>query len=159
MREIDQAPFGIVGLETLIPITVTSLIEGGHLTWPEVLRKLTYNPAQLLGIPKGTLRRRGRRRHDHRPQGALDDRRGQVPLQESQHAVRRLGRPRPRPYRHRRRRGAILTGWNRSAGRRGRAGLRSSLGSRIGLGGCSIGDVQGGLLDEQRLNPQGIALD
>jgi dihydroorotase len=56
MREIDQAPFGIIGLETLIPITVMSLIEPGHLTWPEALRKLTTNPAQLLGIPKGTLR-------------------------------------------------------------------------------------------------------
>jgi dihydroorotase len=56
MREIDQAPFGIVGLETLVPITVQSLIEPGHLTWPEVIRKLTVNPARLLGIPKGTLR-------------------------------------------------------------------------------------------------------
>jgi dihydroorotase len=56
MREIDKAPFGIVGLETLIPITVTSLIEPGHLTWPEALRKLTINAARLLGIPKGTLR-------------------------------------------------------------------------------------------------------
>jgi dihydroorotase len=56
MREIDQAPFGIIGLETLIPITVTSLIEPGHLTWPDAIRKLTYNPARLLGIPKGTLR-------------------------------------------------------------------------------------------------------
>ena len=37
MREIDQAPFGIVGLETLIPITATSLIEAGHLTWPEAI--------------------------------------------------------------------------------------------------------------------------
>ncbi len=53
MREIDQAPFGIVGLETLIPITVTSLIEPGHLTWPEALRKLTINPAQLLGDSQG----------------------------------------------------------------------------------------------------------
>jgi dihydroorotase len=56
MREIDQAPFGIVGLETLIPITVASLIEPGYLSWPEALRKLTCNAAQLLGIPKGTLR-------------------------------------------------------------------------------------------------------
>ena len=56
MRELDQAPFGIVGLETLIPITVTALIEPGHLTWPEVIRKLTVEPAKLLGIPKGTLR-------------------------------------------------------------------------------------------------------
>jgi dihydroorotase len=56
MREIDQAPFGIIGLETLLPITVKSLVEAGHLTWPEVLRKLTINPARLLGIPKGNLR-------------------------------------------------------------------------------------------------------
>ncbi len=55
-REIDKAPFGIVGLETLIPICVLSLIEPGHLTWPQMLKKLTSNPAQLLGIPKGTLR-------------------------------------------------------------------------------------------------------
>ncbi len=56
MRELDQAPFGIVGLETLIPITIKGLIEPGHLSWPEMIRKLTINPAQLLGIPKGTLR-------------------------------------------------------------------------------------------------------
>ena len=56
MREIDQAPFGIVGLETLLPITVLGLIEPGHLTWPEVIRKLTVAPAELLGIDKGSLR-------------------------------------------------------------------------------------------------------
>lgn len=56
MRELDQAPFGIVGLETLIPITVTGLIEPGHLSWSDVIRKLTINPAQLVGIPKGTLK-------------------------------------------------------------------------------------------------------
>jgi dihydroorotase len=55
MRELDQAPFGIVGLETLIPTTVKGLIEPGHLSWPEVIRKLTINPAQLVGLPKGTL--------------------------------------------------------------------------------------------------------
>jgi dihydroorotase len=56
MRELDIAPFGIIGLETLIPITVRGLIEPGHLTWPDVIRKLTANPAKLLGINKGTLR-------------------------------------------------------------------------------------------------------
>jgi dihydroorotase len=56
MRELDQAPFGIIGLETLVPITVKHLIEPGHLTWSEVVRKLTVNPAELLGIPKGTLK-------------------------------------------------------------------------------------------------------
>ena len=56
LRELDQAPFGIVGLETLIPITALALIEPGHLTWPEVIRKLTVEPAKLLNIPKGTLK-------------------------------------------------------------------------------------------------------
>jgi len=56
LRELDQAPFGIVGLETLIPITALALIEPGHLTWPEAIRKLTVGPAKLLNIPKGTLR-------------------------------------------------------------------------------------------------------
>lgn len=56
MRELDQAPFGIVGLETLIPITVKCLIDPGHLSWVEVIRKLTVLPAELLGIAKGTLR-------------------------------------------------------------------------------------------------------
>jgi dihydroorotase len=56
MRELDQAPFGIIGLETLIPITVHGLIEPGHLTWPDVIRMLTTAPAGLLGLAKGTLR-------------------------------------------------------------------------------------------------------
>jgi dihydroorotase len=56
MRELDIAPFGIIGLETLLPITVRGLIEPGHLSWPEAIRKLTINPAQLLGIDKGTLK-------------------------------------------------------------------------------------------------------
>jgi dihydroorotase len=55
--EIDRAPFGIVGLETLVPITVKALIEPGHLSWPQVIEKLTLHPARLLNLPrKGTLR-------------------------------------------------------------------------------------------------------
>ncbi len=56
MRELDQAPNGIIGLETLIPICVISLIEPGHLTWPQLIEKLTVNPARVLGIDRGTLR-------------------------------------------------------------------------------------------------------
>jgi dihydroorotase len=55
-RELDQAPFGIIGLETLIPLCVHGLIEPGYLDWPEVIEKLTINPARILGIDKGTLR-------------------------------------------------------------------------------------------------------
>ena len=56
MRELDQAPNGIIGLETLVPICVTSLIEPGHLTWPQLIEKLTLNPARVLGIDRGTLK-------------------------------------------------------------------------------------------------------
>ena len=56
MRELDQAPFGVIGLETLLPICVTALIEPGHLTWPQLIEKLTFQPARILGIDQGTLK-------------------------------------------------------------------------------------------------------
>jgi dihydroorotase len=55
MRELDQAPFGILGLETCLGLVVTKLIEPGILDWPTALAKMTINPAEILGIPKGTL--------------------------------------------------------------------------------------------------------
>jgi dihydroorotase len=56
MRELDQAPNGIIGLETLLPVCVLALIEPGHLTWPQLIEKLTVNPARVLGVDRGTLR-------------------------------------------------------------------------------------------------------
>jgi dihydroorotase len=56
MRELDQAPNGIIGLETLLPVCVKALIEPGHLTWPQLIEKLTVNPARVLSIDRGTLR-------------------------------------------------------------------------------------------------------
>jgi dihydroorotase len=55
MRELDQAPFGIVGLETALGLVVTKLIETGKLDWSQAIEKMTINPARILGIPKGTL--------------------------------------------------------------------------------------------------------
>jgi len=55
MREIDQAPFGILGLETCLPLTITHLIEPGILDWPTAIAKLTLHPAKILNIPKGHL--------------------------------------------------------------------------------------------------------
>lgn len=56
MRELDQAPFGIVGLETLLPIAIHALIEPGHLDWPGMIARLTSNPARIFGLDKGSLR-------------------------------------------------------------------------------------------------------
>ncbi len=55
MRELDQAPFGIIGLETALPLMITKLIRPGILDWPTVVAKMSTNPAKILGIPKGTL--------------------------------------------------------------------------------------------------------
>jgi dihydroorotase len=55
MQELDQAPFGIVGLETMLGLVITKLIEPGHLSWDKAIRKMTVNPAGVLGVPKGTL--------------------------------------------------------------------------------------------------------
>jgi len=54
-REFDQCPNGIIGLETFLPICITHLIQPGHLTWSEMIRKMTINPANVLGIDRGTL--------------------------------------------------------------------------------------------------------
>jgi dihydroorotase len=53
--ELDVAPFGMCGLETLLCCCVRALIEPGHLTWSELLRCLTVGPAEVLGIDAGTL--------------------------------------------------------------------------------------------------------
>lgn len=54
--EFDYAPFGIVGLETALPICLTELYHKGHLTLPELVSKWTKGPAEVLGIDIGTLK-------------------------------------------------------------------------------------------------------
>ncbi len=54
-RELDQAPFGVAGLETLLPVCVEALILPGRLDWPALLSKLTTGPAELLQLDRGTL--------------------------------------------------------------------------------------------------------
>ncbi len=60
-HEIDAklCPFpsaepGISGLDTLLPLALR-LAEEGVMTLPEVIARLTVNPAKLLGIPAGTV--------------------------------------------------------------------------------------------------------
>ncbi len=55
MQELDQAPFGVVGLETALGLVITKLINPGHLDWSAAIQKMTVNPARILGINKGTL--------------------------------------------------------------------------------------------------------
>jgi dihydroorotase len=53
--ELDQAPFGISALETVIPICQEALIAPGHLTWLQLIRCLTKGPAEVLSLEAGTM--------------------------------------------------------------------------------------------------------
>lgn len=56
-QDLDEAPFGIAGLETALGLIVTRLIQPGIIDWPEALAKVTIHPANLFGLEsKGHLR-------------------------------------------------------------------------------------------------------
>ena len=52
---IQKAPFGIVGLETAAALTFTELVKPGILTPMQMAEKMSYNPAKVLGLEKGTV--------------------------------------------------------------------------------------------------------
>jgi dihydroorotase len=54
-REFDDAPFGVVGLETALGVAVTELVETGLLTLPELVDRMACAPARIMGLPGGTL--------------------------------------------------------------------------------------------------------
>lgn len=54
-KSMAEAPFGIVGEETAFALTVTELVENGYLTKMQLVEKMSYNPAKILGIDKGRL--------------------------------------------------------------------------------------------------------
>lgn len=46
----DKAPFGIVGLETSAALTYTALVSTGLMDIMDMARKMSYNPAHVIGI-------------------------------------------------------------------------------------------------------------
>ncbi len=46
----DSAPFGVIGLETAFPVTLTYLYHRGVLTLGEIVEKMSLNPQKILGI-------------------------------------------------------------------------------------------------------------
>ena len=49
--EFQFAPFGIVGRETAIGISVTELVQSGVLTLAQLIEKLSVNPRRILHLP------------------------------------------------------------------------------------------------------------
>ena len=52
----QNAPFGIIGLETALPLFIRALIDSEVLDWSRLIAAMSTRPAQLLGVPGGTLR-------------------------------------------------------------------------------------------------------
>jgi dihydroorotase len=53
--EFERAEFGTIGLETELAVCISELIQTKILTWSELVQKIALNPAQILGIKKGSL--------------------------------------------------------------------------------------------------------
>ncbi len=48
-------PFGISSVEIMLPLCYTFLVKAGHISTLEMVKKLSYNPARLLGLDSGDL--------------------------------------------------------------------------------------------------------
>lgn len=53
--EFIYAPNGIIGLETAWPVSVSRLLEPGHLDLPALMEKLVYRPREILNLPVPSL--------------------------------------------------------------------------------------------------------
>jgi dihydroorotase len=53
--EYDRAPFGIVGLETAVPLSLDRLVHAGLIGLPRLVELMSVNPARILRVPGGAL--------------------------------------------------------------------------------------------------------
>lgn len=56
-NEFINSPDGIINFETTLPIIFDRLIKAGHLSFKEAIAKLTINPAKILNLDSGSLRK------------------------------------------------------------------------------------------------------
>jgi dihydroorotase len=53
--EYDRAPFGIVGLETAVPLALDRLVHSGLIGYARLVELMSLNPARILNVPGGSL--------------------------------------------------------------------------------------------------------
>jgi len=53
--EFDRAPFGVIGLETALGLTLTELVDGGVLDLAGLVRVMSLRPRQILGLAGGSI--------------------------------------------------------------------------------------------------------
>ncbi|MFW5950683.1 MAG: dihydroorotase [Gemmatimonadota bacterium] len=54
-QAFDDAPFGLVGLETALGLAVTELVEPGILSLSDLIDRMSAAPARAFNLPGGTL--------------------------------------------------------------------------------------------------------
>ena len=54
-REFIYAPFGIISLECALPLYAKALVEPGHVSWMKLIDLMTWRPAKIVRLDKGTL--------------------------------------------------------------------------------------------------------
>jgi dihydroorotase len=52
---LDEAPFGVIGLETSLAVSLTELVRSGLTTLRELLARMSWAPASTFGLPGGKL--------------------------------------------------------------------------------------------------------
>jgi dihydroorotase len=55
MQEFENCPFGVIGLETALGVTLEKLFHSGKIGLPRLVELFTVGPAHVLGIKRGTL--------------------------------------------------------------------------------------------------------
>jgi dihydroorotase len=56
MQEFEQCPFGILGLETALGVSLEQLVHTGKITVARLVELFTTGPARILSLDRGTLR-------------------------------------------------------------------------------------------------------
>lgn len=55
MQDLSKAPNGIIGFETALSAEIMNLIDTGDLSYLDLVRLTSYNPANLLKIDRGSI--------------------------------------------------------------------------------------------------------
>ncbi len=56
MQEMEYAPFGIIGLETAVPLIISILVKENNFSYIQAFSKVTINPARILRLDRGELK-------------------------------------------------------------------------------------------------------
>ena len=54
-NELSKAPNGIIGFETALSAEIMNLVDTGHITYLDLVKLTSYNPANILKIDRGVL--------------------------------------------------------------------------------------------------------